>query len=59
MDKPTYEVPNVISMTLEDAKEILSHFKVETVGDGNIIYEQSPSSKEKLEEGSVIRVYLK
>ena len=59
MDKPTYEVPNVISMTLEDAKEILSHFKVETVGDGNIIYEQTPSSKEKLEEGSVIRVYLK
>ena len=59
MDKPTYEVPNVISMTLEDAKEILSHFKVETVGEGNIIYEQSPSSKEKLEEGSVIRVYLK
>ena len=59
MDKPTYEVPNVISMTLEDAKEILSHFKVETVGEGNIIYEQTPSSKEKLEEGSVIRVYLK
>ena len=59
MDKPSYVVPNVKSMSLDDAKKELVHFKIETIGDGNIIYEQSPSYPEKLEEGGVVRVYLK
>ena len=59
MDKPSYVVPNIISKSLDDAKKELVHFKIEAIGDGNIIYEQSPSYPEKLEEGGVVRVYLK
>ena len=57
-DKEIYEVPNVIGLTLEEAKEKLKNFKVESIGNGKKVIEQTPSPKEKLEIGSTIRLLL-
>ena len=58
-DKEIYEVPNVIGLTKEEAKEKLNYFKVEYIGNGTIIAEQTPNPKEKLEIGSTIKLLLK
>ncbi len=58
-DKVTYEVPNVIGKSIDEAKKELIHFKVVTEGDGNIVFEQSPRGGEKIEDGSIVRLFLK
>ena len=58
-DKEIHEVPNVIGLTKEEAKEKLNNFKVEYIGNGTIIAEQTPNPKEKLEIGSTIKLLLK
>ena len=58
-DKIPYEVPNVVGDTLDVAKEKLSNFEIVIEGKGNIIFEQSPSAGEIIEEGGKIRLFLK
>lgn len=58
-DKITYEVPNVVGKTVDDAKKLLPNFTIEYSGSGNIVAEQSPSPNEKLEDRGTIRLLLK
>ncbi len=58
-DKITYEVPNVIGMSLEEAKKVLCNFQIEVEGEGNTIFTQSPKAYEKIEDQSKVRVFLK
>ena len=58
-DKIPYEVPNVVGDTLDVAKEKLSNFEIVIEGKGNIIFEQSPSAGEIIEERGKIRLFLK
>ena len=58
-DKVTYEVPNVIGMSLEDAKKNLFNFQIVTEGNGKTVVEQSPKAGEKIEDQSKIRILLK
>ena len=58
-DKVTYEVPNVVGMSLEEAKKNLFNFQIVTEGEGNTVFEQSPKEKEKIEDQSKVRIFLK
>lgn len=58
-DKEYITVPNVIGMSLEMAKKILSNFDVQVVGDGDKVTYQSIDEGEKIEIGSRIRILLK
>ncbi len=57
-DKEIIEVPNVIGLTKKEAKKILIDFKIEYSSTGNIIKEQSPDPKTKVEKGSTIKLLL-
>ena len=57
-DKITYEVPNVIGKTVEEAKKLLSNFQIEIVGEGDLIKEQSPQAGEKIEDQSKVRILI-
>ena len=59
MDKVTYEVPNVVGMSVAEAKKSLFHFQVVTEGVGENVFEQSPKAGEVIEDGSKVRVFLK
>ncbi len=58
-DKITYEVPNVVGMTLEEAKKTLFNFQIETEGNGNTVFTQSPKANTKIEDQSKVRIFLK
>ena len=58
-DKITYEVPNVVGKTKEEAKKLLMNFEVIVEGEGNTVFSQSPKSGEKIEDRSKVRLYLK
>ena len=58
-DKLTYEVPNVIGLSLEEAKKELFNFQIVVEGDGNTVFTQSPKAKEKIEDQGKIRIFLK
>ncbi len=58
-DKVTYEVPNVVGMSLEAAKKLLVNFEVIVEGEGNTVLEQSPKAGEILEDRSKVRIILK
>ena len=58
-DKVTYEVPNVIGMTKEEAKKNLFNFQIVVEGEGEKVLDQSPKAGEKLEDQSKIRILLK
>lgn len=58
-DKITYEVPNVVGMSLEEAKKELFNFQIVVEGEGDRVIEQSPKAKEKLEDQSKVRIFLK
>lgn len=57
-DKKYYTVENVIGKSPKEASKILSKYKVEYSGNGNIVIEQTPSANTRLEEGSVVRLML-
>ena len=57
-DKLTYEVPNVVGLSVSDAKKVLFNFDVKIIGTGDIIYEQSPKAGEVIEDGSRIRIFI-
>lgn len=58
-DKMTYEVPNVIGKSVQEAKKLLPYFTIEYSGTGSKIVEQSPSPNQHLEENGTIRLLLK
>ena len=58
-DKLTYEVPNVIGLSLEEAKKELFNFNVIVEGEGDTVFTQSPKAKEKIEDQSKVRIFLK
>ena len=58
-DKIMYDVPNVVGKSLEEAKKDLVNFKIVVDGDGKNVFEQSPIGGEKLEDGSIVRLFLK
>ena len=57
-DKEIIEVPNVIGLTKKEAKKILTDFKIEYSSTGDIIKEQTPDPKTKVEKGSTIKLLL-
>ena len=58
-DKVTYEVPNVVGLTLEEAEKKLFNFKLIVEGNGKKIVSQSPKAGEVLEDQSKVRILLK
>ena len=58
-DKIYYEVPNVVGLSLKEAKEKLINFEIVVEGDGNKVVEQSPKPKEKCEDRSKVRIIVK
>ena len=57
-DKLTYEVPNVVGLTKEEAKKQLVNFTVEYSGSGDYIVSQSPEAGEKHEDKAIVRLML-
>lgn len=57
-DKIYYEVPNVIGLSLVDAKKNLFNFQVITEGSGDVVQEQSPKAGERIEDQSKVRLFL-
>ena len=58
-DKITYEVPNVIGMSLKDAKKTLMNFSVVAEGEEGVVVEQSPNAGEVIEDQSKVRIILR
>ena len=57
-DKLTYEVPNVVGLTKEEAKKQLVNFTVEYSGSGDYVVSQSPEAGEKHEDKAIVRLML-
>lgn len=57
-DTPKVKVPSLIGLTKEDILKDLSDLKIEAHGEGTRVIDQSPKEGIKVEEGSVIRIYL-
>lgn len=57
-DKLTYEVPNVVGLTKEEAKKQLVNFTVEYSGTGDYVVSQSPEASEKHEDKAIVRLML-
>ena len=57
-DKITYPVPNVVGMTVDDAKKQLVNFTIEYSGVGDYVVSQSPEAGEKHEDKAVVRLML-
>lgn len=57
-DKILYEVPNVIGLSVKEAKKILPNFNIEYTGTGETVVSQSPEAGEKLEDRGTIRLLL-
>jgi len=57
-DPVYYTVPNVIGMTVKEATKTLYPLEIEYSGTGDKVIEQSPSSGEKVESTSKIRLLL-
>lgn len=58
-DKITYEVPNVIGKSIDEAKKMLTNFEIVTEGEGKRVAEQSPEAGEVIEDRSKVRILLK
>ena len=57
-EKKYVEVPDVTSKKLSEVKSLLTPFDVQYTGSGDYIVFQSPSNKERVLEGSKIRILL-
>ena len=57
-EKKYVEVPNVVNKKLSDVKSSLQPFEVQYTGSGEYVIFQSPSAKERVLEGSKIRILL-
>ena len=57
-DKPTYKVPNVVGMSVDEAKKKLSNFTIKYTGTGSKVKSQSPEAGVKLEENGTVRLLI-
>lgn len=51
-------VDNVVGLSVEDAKKVLSDFSIEYTGSGNIVKSMSPSAGSNIAIGSKVRLML-
>lgn len=58
-DKIYYEIPNVVGMNVDEAKNKLINFKVVVEGEGKKVVEQSPKAYERIEDQSKVRLLVK
>lgn len=58
LDKKYVMAPDVVGMTLEEAKKALKGFEIITSGEGNKVLYQSPEGNYYVEEGSKISLML-
>ena len=58
IDKKYIIVPNVVGMDIKEARKVLKGFNIKVEGSGKVLY-QSPISGTKIEEGGIVRLYLK
>ena len=58
-DKVTYEVPNVVGKSYNEAKKELFNFNIIVEGEGEFVFEQSPKASEKIYDGDNVRIFLK
>lgn len=57
-DKILYEVPNVVGLTVKEAKKQLVNFSIEYTGTGEKVVSQSPEAGEKQEDRGTVRLLL-
>lgn len=57
-DKIFYEVPNVVGLSVKEAKKQLVNFNIEYTGTGERVISQSPEAGEKQEDRGTIRLLL-
>ncbi len=57
-DKITYKVPNVVGLSVDEAKKKLSNFTVKYTGTGSKVTSQSPEAGVKLEENGTVRLLV-
>lgn len=57
-EQPKVNVPELIGLTKEELIEYMTNLTIEVNGEGDYIFDQSPKPGVKVEEGSVIRVYV-
>ena len=57
-DKILYEVPNVVGLTVQEAKKQLINFSIEYTGTGEKVVSQSPEAGEKQEDRGTVRLLL-
>ena len=58
LDTKYVMLPNVVGLSLDDAKKELKGFRVEYKGNGDTIIEQSPSGNKYVKEGSIVKLML-
>ena len=58
MDTKYVTLPDVVGMSLEDAKKELKGFKIEYSGEGDTVHYQSPSGGYYIKEGGVVKLLL-
>lgn len=58
LDRKYYSIPDVIGLSLKDAKKKLSKFKVEYSGSGDIVVYQTPLKNTRIYEGDTVKLLL-
>ncbi len=53
-----YRLPNVVGMSVSDAKKELKNFQIEYTGSGDIVKSMSPKADSQIAEGSTVRLML-
>lgn len=53
-----YRLPNVVGMSVSDAKKELKNFQIEYTGSGDIVKSMSPEVDSQIAEGSTVRLML-
>ena len=53
-----YRLPNVVGMSVSDAKKELKNFQIEYTGSGDIVKSMSPEADSQIAEGSTVRLML-
>ena len=58
LDRKYYDVPNVIGMSVNEAKKMLKNFKVEYSGNGNTVIYQSPREGDRILQNEKVRLLV-
>ena len=58
LDKKYVNVPDVVGLDIKDAKKLLKGFNIKEEGNGKVLY-QAPEAGTKVEEGSIVRIYMR